>query len=96
MSTTTDTKDLPAQAAPQPSTLPSLPPLSMEERNDLRRRVLQGYRLSIEESRRVFETLRTGQGAAVIAGEEKKSKKKAGKGMSDAELSKDLDSALGL
>lgn len=46
-------------------------PLTVEERNDLRRKVLSGHDLSVEEARQVIESLRQGQGVAALAGENK-------------------------
>jgi len=51
-------------------------PLSSEERNDLRKRVLMGQALTLEEARSVIESCRTGAGAAMLAGGEKKSRGK--------------------
>jgi hypothetical protein len=67
--------------------------LTQDQKNDLRKRVLQGQPLSLEEAKEVFESLRQGQAQAVLAGAEKKTSKKSGgkKGMSDEELDKDLD-----
>ena len=69
--------------------------LSMEERNDLRKRVLAGEQLTVDEARAVFETLRSGQGGVVITGEttRKKSRKKK-EGMSDEALEASLDKFL--
>ena len=69
--------------------------LSVEERNDLRKRVLQGQPLSVEEARLVIESLRTGAGAAMIAGGERKARK-AKNSISDEQLDMELDAALGL
>ena len=70
--------------------------LSLEERNDLRKRVLQGKPLTLDEARAVFETLRQGQGAVIIAAGEAKVRKSSSKkkGISDEELDKDLDDLL--
>jgi len=69
--------------------------LTAEERNDLRKRVLAGEDLTLEEARSVYETVRLGGAAALIAadgtGKKKRSKKP---GMSDDELSSSLDDAL--
>lgn len=65
--------------------------LSQEERNDLRRKVLRGESLTLEESRAVYESIRQGQGAAAIAAEDKpKRGKKSQPGISDAQLDADL------
>lgn len=66
-------------------------PLTAEERADLRKFVLGGGKLSVEEARRVYETLRSGQ-AAVAAGESKKKTRSKKPAMSDAELDADLAS----
>ena len=68
-----------------------LPPLTQEERADLRRRVLSGYRMTDEEARRVYETLRIAQGASVITGEStKKPRKPKKETYSDDQLNADL------
>ena len=65
--------------------------LSKEEQNDLRKRVLSGIPLTIDEARAVFETLRQGQATILIEGEKKpKKKSKKETAFSDAELDKDL------
>lgn len=69
-------------------------PLTAEQRNDLRRRVLLGQELSLEEARDVIESLRQGAGAAALAGEQKAKKPKKGS-MSDEQLDADLQ-GLGL
>ena len=69
--------------------------LTAEERNDLRKKVLMGGTLSVEEARQVIESLRTGAGAAVIAGAEKKQRKSKNPGVSDEQLDADL-AGLGL
>lgn len=67
--------------------------LSQEERNDLRKRVLRGEELSLEEAKAVIASLREGRGAAAFAAENKpKRAKKAG--ISDEQLNQDLDAAL--
>lgn len=95
---TTQNPQLQNLEAPQATpAAPQSVPLTMEERNDLRRKVLRGEKLTTEEARRVFETLRQGQGAAAIEGEAKP--KKGGKrrqALSDAQLDVELDKALGL
>ena len=68
--------------------------LSTEERNDLRKRVLMGEVLSVEEARAVIESCRTGAGIAVQLGAEKKSRKK-NPGITDDQLDADL-AGLGL
>ena len=84
---------------PTPVTEVAAPPvklLSQEERNDLRKRVLAGEDLSLEEARQVVETIRQGRGAAALAAESKPkrsgSRKKAG--MSDADFNASLDGKL--
>lgn len=69
--------------------------LSTEERNDLRKRVLMGQPLSLEEARQVIESVRTRAGAAIIAGAEKKTRTKKNPGITDEQLDADLGS-LGL
>jgi hypothetical protein len=73
---------------------PQLPPLSQEERNDMRKKVLAGYQLSVEEARRVYETLRQGQGAVLLTKEKRSRKKK--EALSDEALNASLDAKLGL
>lgn len=68
--------------------------LTAEERNDLRKRVLLGQPLSLEESRQVIESVRQGAGTAVLAGAEKKTRSKKNS-LSDEALNADLES-LGL
>lgn len=70
-------------------------PLTQEERNDLRKKVLAGYQLSVEEARRVYETLRQGQGAVILSKEGKKGSRKKKEGMTDDALMKALDDKLG-
>lgn len=72
-----------------------LPPLTVEERHDLRRRVLAGYKMNVEEAQRVYETLRAGQGIAVLTGEATKKSRKKKESLTDEQLNADLDS-LGL
>lgn len=69
-------------------------PLTAEQRNDLRKRVLMGQPLTLDEAKEVVESLRQGAGVAVLAGE---SKPKKGKkpGMTDEQLDADL-AGLGL
>lgn len=70
-------------------------PLTQEERNDLRKRVLMGYVLSVEEARSVIESTRTGAAAAAMTPKEKKGKTKK-EALSDDALNSSLDSLLGL
>lgn len=67
--------------------------LSQEERNDLRRKVLRGEQLSLEDAKAVIASLREGRGvaAAVAEAKPKRTKKNA---MSDEALQADLDSML--
>lgn len=69
--------------------------LSLEERNDLRRRVLSGGDLSLDEARAVVESLSQGRAAAVLAGETKPKRGSKKSSLSDEQLDKDLES-LGL
>lgn len=69
---------------------PQLTPLTPEERQDLRNRVLQGYKMTLDEARRVYETLRTGQGAVVITGETSKKRRPKREAYTDAQLDADL------
>ena len=66
--------------------------LSDAERLDLRKRVLAGEDLSLDEARAVFETLRQNQGGAVLAAEDKKRKggRKSNPGITDEKLDSDL------
>lgn len=68
--------------------------LSVEELNDLRRRVLSNQPLTLEESKQVTESLRKGYVSSTIS--EPKPKKGKAKGISDEDLDKDLDSLLNL
>lgn len=73
--------------------------LTPEERNDLRRRVLAGIPLNVDEARAVIASIRQGQGVAALAGEAKAARggKRGSKRptMSDEDLNKDLEN-LGL
>lgn len=64
--------------------------LSEAERNDLRKKVLRGERLSLEEARAVIETCRLGGAAAIAAGADKPKKGKKKEALSDAALDADL------
>jgi len=70
--------------------------LTEDEKRDLRRRVLNGYTMTITEARAVMDTLRGDRAAAVLGDEERPKKRgaKKSKGLSDEELDKSLDSAL--
>ena len=68
--------------------------LSEAERLDLRHRVLRGEKLTVEEMRNVFQTLRNAQGAAIIAKDTKKTRSKKAT-LDDAALDADL-AGLGL
>ena len=70
-------------------------PLTAEERNDLRKRVLQGYQMTPQEAREVIESLRQGAGVAILAGENKPKRASKGKTMTDDALEQDL-AGLGL
>ena len=65
-------------------------PLTPEQRNDLRKRVLMGQQLTLEESREVIESLRQGAGVAVLAGENRPKRGKKAPGISDETLEKEL------
>lgn len=67
-------------------------PLTAEQRNDLRRRVLQGYQLTVEEAREVVADARAGRTVAVLAGEAKAAKGSRSKkpALSDEQLNADL------
>lgn len=70
--------------------------LTAEERNDLRRRVLAGVPLTLDEARDVIASVRQGQGVAALAREAKASSGKGRKKtMSDEALDADL-AGLGL
>lgn len=60
---------------------------------DLRKRVLMGEELSLEEAQQVFEKLRQAQGGAVIAAEDRKKtgRKPSKPGISDEQLDADLN-----
>jgi len=76
---------------------PPLRLLSQEERNDLRKFVLSGGQLDLEQARAVFDTIRQGRGVAAMAAESKPKKGKGKKpGMSDADFNASLDAKLGL
>lgn len=64
--------------------------LTQEEKNDLRRRVLAGGTLTLEEARAVIETYRAQQGAAIIASGAPKKRTSKKPSMSDDELERDL------
>lgn len=66
--------------------------LTSEERNDLRRRVLAGIPLTLEEARDVIASVRQGQGVAALAGEAKAARGGGRKksALSDEALDKDL------
>lgn len=64
--------------------------LTQEERNDLRKKVLRGESLTLEEARSVFETIRQAQGVAAIDGEAKPKRGKRTPGVSDEQLDADL------
>lgn len=66
--------------------------LTAEERNDLRKKVLRGEKLSLEDARAVYATLRSGHEAAAIAGETSKKKGKKREALPDAQLDAELSS----
>jgi len=68
--------------------------LSEAERLDLRHRVLRGEKLTVDEMRGVFETLRSASGAVIVAKGEKKTRSKKAT-LDDASLDADL-AGLGL
>src|SRR4051812_24120594 len=74
----------------EPPKDPQFKLLSQEERNDLRKKVLRGEDLTLFEARSVYETLRSGQGAAVVTGESSKKSRKKREAYSDASLDADL------
>jgi hypothetical protein len=74
---------------------PSAPKmLTAEERGDLRRRVLAGIPLTVDEARSVIASIRQGQGVAALAGEAKAAKGGGGRkkksAISDEQLDKEL------
>ena len=93
------TTQLPAQPAPQAPAQPEVKVaiLTQEEKNDLRKRVLRGEQLTLDEARAVVASTRQGSAAAaLVGGSDKKTRKKgSSKGMSDGDLDKDLE-GLGL
>lgn len=79
------------------ATAPPVRLLSQEERNDLRKRVIAGEDLTLEEAKAVVDTIRQGRGAAALANESKPKKpRKAKGGMSDEDFSSSLDAKLKL
>lgn len=65
--------------------------LTAEQKNDLRRKVLQGHELSLDEARAVIESTRQGAAVAVLAGDTKKSSsRKRAAGISDEQLDAEL------
>ena len=65
--------------------------LTSEERNDLRRRVLAGIPLNLDEAKAVIASVRQGQGIAAMAKEAKASRGKGKKpAMTDDALENDL------
>lgn len=75
-----------------PVTTPQRRQLSPDELRDLRKLVLSGQQLSLEDAQAVFETLRKDSAAAMLAGPTTAKPKKAakGKGISDEQLDADL------
>src|SRR5687768_15575487 len=82
---------------PQPSAPPApLRLLNQEERNDLRKRVLNNEELSLEDAKAVIDTIRNGRGAAALSAESKPKKSRSKKaGMTDEALASSLDAKLG-
>jgi hypothetical protein len=78
--------------------VPLSPPkiLTQEEKNDLRKKVLSGQALTIEEARDVVHSLRVNSAAALVASEPKKRTGGAKKSMSDEDLDAALNSVLDL
>lgn len=62
-------------------------PLTLEERNDLRARVLRGEELTLDEAKAVIETIRTGQ-AMLPVDKPKRGKKTTA--LASADLNADL------
>ena len=70
---------------------PEVAVLSQEERLDLRRRVLAGESLSLDQARQVIDSLRHGQGVAILSQENKPKKGGSKKpALSDDALDADL------
>lgn len=68
-------------------------PLTPQELSDLRKRVLNGERITdIEMCKEIISTLRQNRLSAAAASVEKKTKRKSSKKMSDEELMDDLES----
>lgn len=76
---------------------PPRPLLTQEERNDLRKRVLSGIPLTLDEAQQVIASVRSGGAAAILAaGEAKPKKSRTSKtALSDDALDADL-AGLGL
>lgn len=87
-----ETQQTPTQVQPQPPVL-----LTQEERNDLRKRVLAGIPLTLEEAKQVLASTRQGSATAILSAGEKPEKKSRSKKptLSDEALDKDLE-GLGL
>lgn len=85
----TDTPAKPPEPAPTAIRL-----LSQEQRNDLRKRVLAGEEMSLEDAKAVVDTVRQGRGAAALS-QENKPKKQKKAGMTDADLNASLDAKFG-
>jgi hypothetical protein len=86
-----------AGSSPAHQPAPPLRLLSQDERNDLRKRVLAGETMSLEDAKAVIDTIRQGRGAAALVAETKPKKSRAKKpGLSDEELNASLDAKLGL
>lgn len=64
--------------------------LSLEERNDLRKRVLRGESLSLEEAQSVIASMREGRGAQALAAENKPKRGSKKPGITKEQLDQDL------
>ena len=69
-------------------------PLTQEERSDLRKKVLRGESLTLDEARSVYESLRQAQVLDAVADESKPKRGKKSAPMSDEALNASLDQAL--
>lgn len=86
--------------ATQSANAPSAPVrlLNQEERNDLRKRVLAGEQMSLEDAKAVIDTIRQGRGAAALAAESKPKKARSSgskkPAMTDEAFNNSLDEKL--
>lgn len=76
------------------STKPQIVALTPEERLDLRKRVLSGQSLTLDEARAVIDSFRLAQGAAMLQDKPSRKREKRPE-VTDAQLDADLE-ALGL